>query len=144
MKKLNVYLADMVVAHAKLQNMHWNVVGKGFIQVHEYTEGIYRELYEQIDEIAEYMVMNGHRPLGSVKDFAENTTIEELESKEYKAGEVVRYTLETVKSLKETAHQIHEETDCYILEGDLEDHISGYNKHIWFLESMIQPDHRDE
>ena len=107
MEKLNVYLADLVGAHAKLQNMHWNVVGEHFKMVHEYTETIYRQLYEYIDSVAEYMVMNGKRPFASLKDFAENTTIAQLKSEEYKAGEVVRYSLAIVRALKESAHEIH-------------------------------------
>ncbi|NLJ63978.1 MAG: DNA starvation/stationary phase protection protein [Christensenellaceae bacterium] len=142
MEKLNVYLADLVGAHAKLQNMHWNVVGEHFKMVHEYTETIYRQLYEYIDKVAEYMVMNGKRPFASLKDFAENTTIAQLKSEEYKAGEVVRYSLAIVRALKESAHEIHEETECYLLQGLLEEQIASYSKHIWFLNSMIQPSHR--
>lgn len=144
MEKLNVYLADMVAGHAKLQNLHWNVVGKAFIQVHEYLEEIYRGIYEHIDQVAEYMVMNGQRPIGTVKEFAENTTIKEIESQEYKTGESVRLALTVVKSLRDTAHEIHEETDDYMLEALLEEHIEDHNKQIWFIESMIQPDHRPE
>ncbi len=142
MGKLNIYLADLVGAHVKLQNLHWNVVGKQFKLVHEYTEEMYREIYEMIDEVAEYMVMNGKRPFGTLKDFADNTTIEQLNSEEYKAGEAVRYSLAIMRSLKKSAHEIHEDVDCYMLQGLLEGHIEKYNKHIWFLDSMIQPSHR--
>lgn len=144
MEKLNVYLADLIGAHAKLQNLHWNVVGDKFVIVHEYTEEMYRELYESIDKTAEFMVMNGARPFGSLKEFAENTTITQLDSQEYKAGEAVRYALAIMRSLKESAHAIHEATEDYMLQGLLEDHIGQYNKHIWFLDSMIQPNHRDK
>ena len=35
-----VYLANLAVWNAKLHNLHWNVVGRAFVQVHEYTEGL--------------------------------------------------------------------------------------------------------
>lgn len=143
MVKLNVYLADLVGAHAKLQNLHWNVVGQFFITVHEYTEEMYREIYEFIDKVAEYMVMNGARPFGTLKDFAENTTVTHLESKEYKAGEAVRYSLGLMRALKKSAHEIHEETECYLLLGLLEEQIANFSKHIWFLDNMIQPNHSE-
>lgn len=142
MDKLNVYLADLVVGHAKLQNMHWNVVGQMFKLAHEYTEEVYREVYEYIDQVAEYMVMNGKRPFGNLRDFAANSTLEEMESEEYKAGEVIRYTLALVESLKASAHEVHELTDDYMLQAMMEDQIGVYNKHIWFLTSTIQPSHR--
>lgn len=139
---LNVYLADLIASHAKLQNLHWNVVGQFFKPVHEQTEEIYRSLYEYIDEIAEYMVMNGMRPLGSLNEFANKTTVKEIESQEYKAGEAVRFSLLVLEDLKEKAHQLHEETEDYMLEAKLEDQIDFYNKEIWFLRSMIQLNHR--
>lgn len=46
---VKVYLANLAVLNAKLHNLHWNVVGRAFIQVHEYTEGLYDELFEQFD-----------------------------------------------------------------------------------------------
>jgi len=110
--------------------------------VHEYTEEIYRQIYEYIDKTAEYMVMNDKRPFAGLKEFTENTTIEQLDSKDYKAGEAVRYSLSTIKKLRESAHEIHEETDCYMLQALLEEQIGHFSKHIWFLDKMIQPSHR--
>ena len=52
---VKVYLANLAVLNAKLHNLHWNVVGRAFIQVHEYTEGLYDELFEQFDAVAEAM-----------------------------------------------------------------------------------------
>ncbi len=51
-----------------------------------------RQIYEFIDSVAEHMVMNGKRPFAGLKEFAENSTVKELGSKDYKTGEEVRYS----------------------------------------------------
>ena len=40
-----VYLANLAVWNAKLHNLHWNVVGPAFVQVHEFTESLYDEVF---------------------------------------------------------------------------------------------------
>ena len=58
-KNLNELLADLEVMTVKLQNYHWNVTGKGFFITHEKLEEYYEEMREEIDEIAELIVMKG-------------------------------------------------------------------------------------
>ena len=61
--KLNEFLADLNVFYRKLQNYHWNVQGKDFFQVHAKLEELYNEINEQIDEIAEHILILGGQPL---------------------------------------------------------------------------------
>ncbi len=84
---------------------------KQFKMIHEHTEEIYRQIYEYIDEVAGHIVMKGKRPFGSLKEFAENTNVEQLNSQKYKTGEVVRHALVLVEQLRKSAHDIHEQTD---------------------------------
>ena len=66
---LTVYLANLAVWNAKLHNLHWNVVGRAFIQVHEYTEGMYDEAAEQYDAAAEAIKMRGGMPEVRLAEF---------------------------------------------------------------------------
>lgn len=66
-----------------------------------------RQIHEFIDSIAEFMVMNDKRPFAGLKEFAENTTVKELGSKDYKTGEAMRYSLALMRSLNEKDHAIH-------------------------------------
>ena len=79
--KLNEFLADLNVFYRKLQNYHWNVQGKDFFQVHAKLEELYNEINEQIDEIAEHILILGGQPLGTVKDYLDISTIKEAENK---------------------------------------------------------------
>ena len=54
-KELNSFLADLAVFYRKLQNYHWNIIGKDFFVLHAKLEEYYDEINEQIDEIAEHI-----------------------------------------------------------------------------------------
>ena len=54
---LNILLADLNVFYRKLQNYHWNIEGDEFFWVHEKLEEYYNAIHEQIDEIAEHILM---------------------------------------------------------------------------------------
>lgn len=53
MNKLNVYLSNLALWNVKLHNLHWNVTGRTFVQIHEFTEKLYDEVFEQFDAVAE-------------------------------------------------------------------------------------------
>ena len=74
-ENLNELLSDLEVMSVKLQNYHWNVQGKGFFQTHEKLEEYYNEIREQIDEIAEHILILGYQPLGTLQDFSKNSEI---------------------------------------------------------------------
>lgn len=140
MKKVDVYLANLMVGNVKLHNLHWNVVGTQFKAVHEYLEEIYDDFFEKFDEVAEYQKQIGDYPKASVKEYLEISTVEELESKDYSVKESIEITLELLSKMKELALEILEENDedNFVLSNMMEDHITGYNKEIWFMESMLK------
>lgn len=139
-EKLNPYLSDLVVMFLKLHDLHWNVRGKMFVQVHEYTEARYDDLAAKFDEVAEKIIMAGEKPVTGMKDYQKLAQIEELNKGQYGDEEVLRIVLKDLKHLKEEAVSIRAafaEDDVFSVTTMLEDHILGYEKEIWFLESML-------
>lgn len=139
MKKIDVYLANLLVGNVKLHNLHWNVKGTNFVGAHEYLESIYDDFFEKLDEVAEYQKQVGDYPKASVKDYLEISSVKELESKDYSVKESIELALELIKMQKELALKIREESseEEFVLANMMEDHITGYNKEIWFMESML-------
>ena len=88
-EKLNLYLANLNVLYRKVQNYHWNIVGAGFFSVHAKLEEYYDAINTQIDDVAERILAIGGRPLGTLKDYLEVTTIKEAENKEISIPEAV-------------------------------------------------------
>lgn len=139
--KMNKHIADLYLLYAKTHNLHWNVVGKQFKPVHEYLEAVYDELSEQMDAVAEQLKMNGLYPVASAKECLAISTVNELESKDYSVEEAIKIVVEDLKALSAGAADIRKEAgkeDAFVVVNLMEDHITGYTKHLWFLSSMLK------
>ena len=75
--KLNQLLADFVVEYHKLQTFHWYVKGKDFFTVHAKLEEYYDHVNENIDEVAEHILMLNMKPLASLQEFLKVSSITE-------------------------------------------------------------------
>ena len=137
-KQLNPYLADLVVFYVKLHDLHWNVKGKMFVQVHQYTESRYEDMAAKFDEVAEMIVMNQQVALSSMKEYMEAASIKELNKGSYRDDEVLQILIDDMSYLKEKAMELREELDDFFpIVNMLEAHIESYNKELWFLNSMM-------
>lgn len=74
---LNQILADEQVLFAKTRNYHWNIESPSFMELHKFYEGLYTELAETIDEIAERIRKIGHYAEGRLKDYIKLANLEE-------------------------------------------------------------------
>lgn len=79
-RSLSQLLADTYVTYLKTQNCHWNIIDPRFHFLHEFFEELYKELAESVDEIAERMRMLQHHSPGSMRQFLELTTLEEIDA----------------------------------------------------------------
>lgn len=76
-QKLNSVLADEFLLSLKTRNYHWNVEGSNFMEMHKFYEGLYDELDEVIDEVAERVRTLGHYSEGRMVDFLKLANLEE-------------------------------------------------------------------
>lgn len=67
--KLAVILADTYALYLKTQNYHWHVKGPQFKGLHELFEMQYQELAEAVDQIAERILITGHKAPATFKEF---------------------------------------------------------------------------
>jgi starvation-inducible DNA-binding protein len=139
-EKMNTYLANLAVLNTKLHNLHWNVEGKQFMQVHLFTEDLYTDFFEKYDEVAELLKMKGESPLVKLSEYQEASTIEELDSKKFGVDEVLNEVLADLKEMKKLAEEIRNDADeagDFEVVGEFEEHVAGYSKNIWFVRSMV-------
>lgn len=135
-QNLNELLSDLNVFYRKLQNYHWNITGQDFFQAHSKLEELYNEINEQIDEVAEHILILGEEPLGTLKDYLEKTNITEAENKKIKSQEVFQTILKDYKKLLEKVTEIKEKADEqkeYSTSALMDDYILDYSKIIWML-----------
>ncbi len=137
---LNIYLSDINILYIKFHNMHWNVTGRQFKNMHEYLESLYQTFANYLDETAEILKMHDCYPLASMKDYINTSNISELPSKDFSIQEVLEICKQDISQMKSFAEKIRlqaDNNDIYDIVAMMENHLANYNKTIWFLSSML-------
>ena len=140
-EKLNLYLANLNVLYRKVQNYHWNIVGADFFTVHEKLEEYYDAINKQIDDVAERILSIGGRPLGTLKDYLEVTTIKEAENKEISIPEAVadvKKEFEAMLKLVKEIKVVADEENDYGTSALVDEYISTYEKDLWMLNAYLK------
>ena len=140
MQKLQVYLANLSVLNIKLHNLHWNVVGKNFMQVHTFTQGLYEALFIEFDDVAELLKMREVMPASSLADYLKLSTIKELESKQFSEDEVITFIKKDLAEMIELAKAIRkdaDEADDNTMVAAFDTIIANHHKNLWFIKSML-------
>lgn len=138
---LQKYLANLGVWNVKLHNLHWNVVGNQFVRVHNFTEEIYDDVFEQFDAVAELLKTKDQMPLSTLAEYLEAATMEEAPTKEYSIKESLEILKKDLELMRELATDIRNTADD---EGDFEtvamfeDYVASYSMNIWFVNSMLK------
>lgn len=139
--QLNVYLANLAVWTAKLHNIHWNVTGCAFVQVHEFTEKLYDNTFEQYDAVAEVQKMRDEMPLVRLSDFLKIATIQEVDAKDFGIEEALKLVQADMQEMASLAKTIRDEADKkgdFQIVSMFEDYLDGYAKNLWFLKAMLK------
>jgi starvation-inducible DNA-binding protein len=137
MKKV---LADTFTLYLKTHSFHWNVEGPNFAQYHSFFDGLYNELHDAVDPIAEHLrTLQAYAP-GSMKRFSELTEIEEelniptpieMMTKLHHDNDIVLHTLNL-------ALKFAEKLDKQGLVNFLGERIDVHEKHAWMLRSFTK------
>ncbi len=139
-KKLNLYVADLMVAYTKLHNVHWYVQGKQFHRMHELFEAYYDKVTEDMDTVAERMLQLGFKPVASLKGALEIAKIEERNEEFGKDIDLVKivkkdfdYLLKMTLEVKEEAEKAGDDPTVDIMN----EFTAYYQKELWMLNSTL-------
>ena len=138
-KNLNTFLSDLAVFYRKLQNYHWNIKGPHFFTLHEKLENYYDEINEQIDVIAEHILMLGYEPLGTMKDYLATTSIKEAKNEKVNDNIVIENLVEDYTILLQESNKIKklaDDKEAYATSSLIDDNISNYMKNLWMLKQL--------
>ncbi len=75
---INQLLADYQVYFQNLRGFHWNIQGPNFFTLHEKFEELYGEASDNIDMIAERVLILGGVPLHSLEEYVAHSNIDSL------------------------------------------------------------------
>ena len=135
-QKLNVYLSDLIVEYHKLQNYHWYVKGHDFFNAHAKLEEIYTAFLGTIDEVAETMLMNGMKPLASMKDFLAASNIKEANAELITSDAVYADLLSDFDYLYQSSiaiKKLADEQECFAVSATMDTYIAEFSKNIWMI-----------
>ena len=138
---LQEYLANSAVLNIKMHNIHWNVVGLQFVQIHNFTEDFYDKLFADLDEVAELLKMKNVMPLSTMAEYLEKSTIEEIKAKDFsikESLEIVKKDMDSMKDLAVNIRNLADEEGDFETVAIFEDHVAYYSKNLWFVKSMIK------
>jgi len=144
MKKINLmnnYVANLAILNTKLHNLHWNVTGVQFMPVHKFTEELYDDVFAKFDDVAEQIKILGFMPLATTKAYLEASSIKEIDPREFGRKEVLEIVRDDLKLMNDLAIEIRniaDEENDFVTVALFEDHVAGYGKTLWFIDSMLK------
>ena len=136
---LNELIGSLGVLYIKLHQHHFYVKGHHFFKLHELFEDYYNEVHDQLDEVAERLLMIHGKPISTLGEFLEVSHIQEKPyTIEKTETEMLRETLADFKkivSLLETGIKLEsiDEVTQDLLIGIK----ASYDKHLWMLSARL-------
>ncbi len=141
--QLNIFLSNLAVMNIKIHNLHWNIIGAEFPVIHKMTEKLYKMIQLQFDEVAEAMKMQNEMPFASMADYLKNATIDEIESRDFNAYEVLEELDADCQTIMDLAKDIRDEADKkdnFLIANLFEDYLAVYAKKSWMIRTMLKED----
>lgn len=139
-KELNVYLANQSVLHTKLHNLHWYVSGEGFFTIHLKLEELYTAMATEMDVVAELLLSSGFKPVASLKEQLEITTIEELCDAKVGSRDAMKIVLDDYTKMKELAKGIialAEKEHKQAVVDLMSSYVGTFEKELWMLNAYL-------
>ena len=139
-KALNLLLADSYSLMANTHYAHWNVEGPDFFSLHKAFQEQYEQLFEAIDEIAERVRALDAYALGGLRNFSNESGIEELNTpvaaKDYVAALVIGHekTLADAVAVRDAAGAANDLETQDLAIG----RIQAHQKTVWMLKSFLK------
>ena len=111
-----------------------------FFVVHAKLEDLYNNINEQIDEIAEHILIIGEQPLGTMKDYLEKSQIQEANNEKICSNKVYGSLLKDYSILINNAVKIKEDADNekkYDTSALMDEYLQDFNKKSWMIRQSL-------
>lgn len=136
---LNKQIADWNILFVKLHNYHWYVKGQNFFTLHTKFEEFYNEASLHIDELAERVLIIGGKPLATMREYLDTSSLKEA-NKNITSDEMVQditkdynYLIEELKDGMEIAECENDSVTHDLLLAIREQ----LAKHVWMLTAYL-------
>ena len=93
-------------------------------------------MYDQLDEVAELILMNEGMPLASMDEHLKNTHLKEAADGYKDPAEIFSAILADYESIRNLAAEIKKDADAednYLVSAAMDEHIAALSKTIWMI-----------
>ena len=133
-------LTDLIALELVGKQIHWNVVGPNFRDIHLNLDDVVDIAREGSDEVAERMRAINAVPDGRPSTIAAATTVPAAPEGEILTGEGVAYIVSAIEAVVATLRGVDEDVDAEdpTSSGIVEDLIGKLEQQAWFLSSEVR------
>ncbi|MBU8769990.1 MULTISPECIES: Dps family protein [Cytobacillus] len=138
-KAVNQQVANWTVLYVKLHNYHWYIKGKNFFTLHAKFEELYNEANVHVDELAERILALEAKPVATMKEVLETSSLEEATGKENEE-EMVQSVVDDFEKMVDELQEAIELAEEAKDEGTGDMLIAvkqSLKKHIWMLKAYL-------
>ncbi|UWD34513.1 Dps family protein [Mesomycoplasma molare] len=125
--------SSLQVFYQKINNIHWNIKGLEFFEIHEETDKLKEEILEFVDQIAEKIVMKDQDALGSYKEILEYSFIKEIESRQFNYKESLEILIEDLIKILEFSENIEWSARVQPIFDEV---LLSFDKWLWQFKAM--------
>lgn len=137
---MNELLASLEAFYAKLQHYHWYVKGRAFFTVHAKLEEYYDEVREDIDEVAEALLMIGGAPVSTMAQFTALSKIAEDSGAYVSADELLPVVSDDYSTLNALASDVKSRAESEgnaLISALMDDLIAQFSKAHWMISQSL-------
>ncbi|API93965.1 MULTISPECIES: Dps family protein [unclassified Virgibacillus] len=138
---LNQLLSNQFVLYVKLHRYHWFIQGRNFFSLHEQFENMYVEVADDIDEIAERILMINGKPLATMVKYLKEATLEEA-SADDEEQEIIQQLLHDLQQMTTEIQKEGLPKAVKLEDSPTEDLLIGLQgkleKYIWMLKAYLK------
>ncbi|NGY88204.1 DNA starvation/stationary phase protection protein [Bacillus megaterium] len=137
---LNQQVANFAVLTEKLHHFHYYVNGSSFFTLHNELREEFKYSFERVDDFSERLLMVGGKPITSLKEYLEHTTLAENQ-KEFKDAQsmletVIKDYTQLVSELK-TGIELADVANDPVSEDFFIGIITYFEDRIWQFKSFL-------
>jgi starvation-inducible DNA-binding protein len=137
---LKTYLASTFAYYLKAHMFHWNVEGPDFGQLHKFLSKIYKDAFDAVDPIAEYIRTEDEYTPGSLTRFQELSQIQD-QTKVPRARLMLEELLADTQTMLDMSKQVFDAATEAGRE-DIADFAANrqgaHGKYMWMMKSYLK------
>lgn len=133
-------LASNFALYLKTHMFHWNVEGPNFAEYHGFWSGVYEDLFDQSDVLAEYIRQAGEYAPGSLTIYSQISEVKDEEIYPSDKGMFLQFMADnaTMITLYEQLYHVAEAAHEHQISNYAADRLGAHKKHAWMVRSYLK------